>query len=43
VFPGIGRKVMSLNARRIYQEGTATERIFLAIEDMTERKRAADR
>lgn len=38
VFPGIGQKVMSLNARRIYQQGTATERILLAIEDMTERK-----
>ncbi len=43
VFPGIGRKVMSLNARRIYQEGTATERILLAIEDITERRLAAER
>ncbi len=43
VFPHIGRKVMSLNARRIYQEGTATERILLAIEDITERKLAAER
>ncbi len=42
VFPGIGRKVMSLNASRIYQQGTATDRILLAIEDMTERKRAAE-
>ncbi len=39
VFPGIGRKLMSLNARRIYKEGISTERIFLAIEDITERKR----
>ena len=42
VFPGIGRKVMLLNARRIYQEGVGIERIFLAIEDITERKLAAD-
>ncbi|CAG0959760.1 MAG: PAS domain-containing protein [Candidatus Methanoperedens sp.] len=40
VFPGIGRKVMSLNARRIYQ-GVGKERILLAIEDITERKLAA--
>lgn len=32
IFPDIGRKVMSLNARRIYQEGVGTERILLAIE-----------
>ncbi|VVB55340.1 Uncharacterised protein [uncultured archaeon] len=43
VFPGIGRKVMLLNARRIYQEGTAIERILLAIEDITERRLAAER
>lgn len=42
VFPGIGRKVMLLNARRIYQEGVGIERILLAIEDITERKLAAD-
>lgn len=42
VFPDIGRKVMSLNARRIYQEGTATERILLAIEDLTERRLASE-
>ncbi len=41
-FPGIGRKVMSLNARRIYQEGAGTERVLLAIEDITERKLAAE-
>jgi hypothetical protein len=34
--------IMLLNARRIYQEGTAKERILLAIEDITERKLAAD-
>ncbi|MDL5502820.1 MAG: PAS domain-containing protein, partial [Candidatus Methanoperedens sp.] len=41
-FPGVGRKVMSLNGRRIYQEGKGTERILLAIQDITERKRAAE-
>jgi hypothetical protein len=40
VFPGIGQKAMSLNARRIYQEGVGTEKILLAIEDITEGKRA---
>ena len=33
---------MLLNARRIYQEGAGTERILLAIEDITERKMIAD-
>jgi two-component system CheB/CheR fusion protein len=42
VFPGIGRKVMLLNARRIYQEGVSIERILLAIEDITERKLPAE-
>ncbi len=42
VFPGIGRKVMSLNACRVYQEGAGTERILLAIEDITERRGAAE-
>lgn len=37
-FPEIGRKVMLLNARRLRQEGA--ERILLAIEDVTERRRA---
>ncbi|NJD52508.1 MAG: PAS domain-containing protein [Candidatus Methanoperedens sp.] len=36
-FPGIGQKVLLLNARRIYQEGKGTERILLAIEDITGR------
>jgi two-component system CheB/CheR fusion protein len=42
VFPGIGRKVMLLNARRIYQEGEGTGRILLAIEDTTGHKLAAE-
>ena len=37
-FPVIGRKVMLLNARRLQQEGA--ELILLAIEDVTERRRA---
>src|SRR5271157_181478 len=40
IFPSIGHKIMLLNARRIYQEGTGTRKILLAIEDITERKQA---
>jgi signal transduction histidine kinase len=36
-FPSIGRKMMLLNARRIYRQGEGTEMIFLAIEDVTDR------
>lgn len=39
-FPRIGQKVMLLNARRI-DLGHASSRILLAIEDITERQRAA--
>jgi two-component system CheB/CheR fusion protein len=39
-FPVIGRRTMLLNARRIYREGKGTEMILLALEDITERKRA---
>ena len=42
VFPAIGRKVMLLNARRMYGEGNHTELILLAIEDITERRRLED-
>jgi PAS domain S-box-containing protein len=38
-FPGLGRKVMLLNARRI-DYGHTPSRILLAIEDITERQRA---
>lgn len=41
-FGTIGRRTMLLNARRIYQEGEGTQMILLAIEDVTERKRAAE-
>jgi PAS domain S-box-containing protein len=39
-FKIIGRRVMHLNARRIYKETNETRLILLAIEDVTERKRA---
>jgi two-component system CheB/CheR fusion protein len=41
-FPAIGRKVMLLNARRLYREQNRTELILLAIEDITERRRAEE-
>ncbi|MFH1983468.1 MAG: sigma 54-interacting transcriptional regulator [Pseudomonadota bacterium] len=37
-FEGIGRKIMHLNARRIYNEENQTQLILLAIEDVTERE-----
>jgi transcriptional regulator with GAF, ATPase, and Fis domain len=37
-FETIGRKIMRLNARRIYGESDQTELILLAIEDVTERE-----
>ena len=39
-FPHIGKRTMILNARRICGEANKTEMILLAIEDITERKRA---
>ncbi len=39
-FLDIGLRVMLLNARRIYSEGKKTQRILLAIEDITEHKQA---
>ncbi len=41
-FPGIGQRVMLLNARRIYHEENRTRFILLAIEDITERQQALD-
>ncbi len=40
VFPGIGRKVMLLNARLVASGATNPRMILLAIEDVTERRRA---
>ena len=37
-FETIGRKIMRLNARRIYDESNQTQLILLAIEDVTERE-----
>ncbi len=41
-FETIGRRIMYLNARRIYREFNQTELILLAIEDVTERVRAEE-
>jgi PAS domain S-box-containing protein len=41
-FPAIGRKIMLLNARQIYSKGIGAQMILLAIEDITERKKAED-
>jgi diguanylate cyclase (GGDEF)-like protein/PAS domain S-box-containing protein len=41
-FKSIGRKTMLLNARKIYREMNNVEMILLAIEDITERKKAED-
>src|SRR3954451_7818403 len=42
VFQAIGRKYMLLTARRIFQEGSHSEFILLAIEDTTERRFAEE-
>jgi len=42
-FKRIGRKTMLLNARRIYREANKTQMILIAIEDITERKRAEEK
>ncbi|MHB1840522.1 MAG: sensor histidine kinase, partial [Acidobacteriaceae bacterium] len=39
-FPGIGRRTMLLSARKLFRVGNSTESVLLAIEDMTERKKA---
>jgi len=41
-FPTIGRKIMLLNARQIYKKDIGAHMILLAIEDITERKKAED-
>jgi len=42
-FPATARRVMLLNARRIYREANKTQMILLAIEDITERKQAEEK
>jgi PAS domain S-box-containing protein len=37
-FPGLGRRVFNLNARKIYQVGNHVTRILLVFEDITDRK-----
>ena len=41
-FPAIGRRIMLLNARRIYREGQGTDMILLALEDITDHKRSEE-
>jgi chemotaxis protein methyltransferase CheR len=38
-FPSIGRRVMLLNARKVYRPGNKIQQVLLAIEDVTERVR----
>ena len=42
-FPGIGKRIMLLNARQIYQKANRTKLILIAIEDITEPKKILDR
>ncbi|RED43781.1 PAS domain-containing sensor histidine kinase [Aestuariispira insulae] len=41
-FPGIGRRIMLLNARKIHTADDQISSILLAVEDITERKEAED-
>ncbi len=40
--PGLGRRKMLLNARRVHHDGAETDMILLAIEDITDRRRLED-
>ena len=42
-FPGIGKRIMLLNAREIHQKANRTKLILLAIEDISERKELEER
>ena len=42
VFPGIGRKIILLNARQIFRENIGSRVILLAMEDITARKQAEE-
>lgn len=42
-FPGIGKRIMFLNARKVYRRFNHAQLILLAIEDITERKELEDR
>ena len=37
-FPGLGRRIFNLNARKIYQTGNHVTRMLLVFEDITDRK-----
>ncbi|MDA8431162.1 MAG: ATP-binding protein [Geobacteraceae bacterium] len=41
-FPGIGRKIILLNARQIFREKVGSHIILLAMEDITDRKKAEE-
>ena len=42
-FPNIGKRIMLLNARKIYREANHTQLILLAIEDVTDYKKAEEK
>ena len=42
-FPGVGRKVILLNARRIFRKNSVAPNVLLAMEDITQRKLADER
>ena len=39
-FPGVGLRIMRLNARRLYREGSGVTLFLLAVHDITDRERA---
>jgi PAS domain S-box-containing protein len=41
-FPGIGRRIILLNARRILRKNNSSHNILLAMEDITERRQAEE-
>jgi PAS domain S-box-containing protein len=41
-FPGIGKRIMLLNARQIYQKANRAKLILIAIEDITEPRKILD-
>src|SRR5512142_1021366 len=41
-FPGVGHRIMLLNARRLLQQDGETSLILLAFEDVTERRRGEE-
>jgi diguanylate cyclase (GGDEF)-like protein/PAS domain S-box-containing protein len=42
-FPDVGKRIMLLNARKIYRKANHTQLILLAIEDITERKKSEEK